>query len=174
MPMKHHRFFPLPFAAALLMAAFFAPLAATAADQAAPPALQIAVDVPPTWRPFLEDDIADALYSRIAETFRHGGFKGETALLDRSDKPAPGVPFLQITLMEWRINRIGNVDCTFSASITTGGKETNLGLFNGTSMQWISGPDRRWALQRGLDDSAASAIKDLYRKLTDQGLLPRG
>lgn len=173
--MKTHRFLPSFLAAALLGATFLLPTATASAaektDKA--PDLQVIIDVPPTWRPFLEDDVADAFYSHISDTFRRRGFKGETKQLDRLDEPKADIPQLQINLMEWRINRIGNIDCTFSASYKADGKETSLGLFSGTAMQWRASGPGRWALDMGLEDSAKSAISDLYRKLTDKDLLPK-
>jgi hypothetical protein len=170
--MKNARFFGRLFFVGVIVTAFV-PLsrADASAQTAAPSTLQIRIDVPPTWRPFLEDDVAVGLFSRISDTFKRRGFKGDMVQLDRMDQAKAGLPVLQINLMEWRISRIGNVDCTFSATFQNGGKSENLGLFNGTSMLWISTPNHRWQIEQGLDDSAQSAIKDLYAKLRDKKLL---
>lgn len=149
------------------------PLATLAASQTTtPPVLQVSVDVPPTWRPMLEDDIADAFFYRIRDTFKSAGLQGELKELSRGDQANETIPVLEIRLMEWRINRIGNIDCTFGASLKQDGKEHNLGLFSGTSLVWTMGVHDRWDLSRGFDDSAQSALKDLYRKLVAKKLLP--
>jgi len=148
-----------------------APAAAKDKDEPAP-ALQVLVDVPPTWDPFLEDDVAEAFYIQINDTFRRAGFKGEIKQVERHDQIRDEVPLLDIRLMEWRISRSGHVDCTFNAGLKRDGTEHNLGLFNGTALHWVNTRDHRWALQRGLEDSAQSAIKDLWRKLREKELLP--
>lgn len=136
------------------------------------PALQVLVDVPPTWDPFLEDDVAEAFYIQINDTFRRAGIKGDIVQVERHDKIRADVPLLDIRLMEWRISRSGHVDCTFNAGLKRDGTEHNLGLFNGTALHWVNTRDQRWALQRGLEDSAQSAIKDLWSKIQDKNLLP--
>lgn len=145
----------------------------SAPAQTPPLALQVTVDVPATWRPFLADDIAQAFFSRIDDTFRRKGYLGGMTLVDRLDQAQANLPRLDITLIEWRIDRIGNVQCTFGAQLVNGKDAHNLGLFSGTALRWRTRADNRWELDQAMDDSAHSAIRDLYAKLAKQGLLPK-
>lgn len=166
-------YFPTLLTVALATAFVSVPSSALASTKTkALPTLQISVDVPPTWRPFLEDDIADAFFYRIRDAFHREGFKGEITEISRGDEVQAAVPYLDVSLMEWRIDRVGNVDCTFSASLKKDGQAHSLGLFNGTSIVWTMGVHDRWDIQQGLDDSAQSAARDLYRKLVAKNLIP--
>lgn len=143
-----------------------------AAKEKSTPALQVLVDVPPTWDPEREDDVAETLYIQINDTFRRAGFKGDIVQVERHDKIRDDVPLLDIRLMEWRISRSGHVDCTFNAGLKLDGAERSLGMFNGTAMHWGNTRDQHRALQRGLEDSARSAIKNLWRQIREKDLLP--
>lgn len=157
--------------------ALFAPLA-PAADKkpAAKPAdLQVIVDVPPTWRPFLEDDIAGALFYRLKDVFGRRGYKGEIAQLTTFDAEAKDAPVLRLNLTEWRVDRTGNAQCTLTASLRTAAGEKDLGLATGTALFWPRGD--RWGLNRqmetadALEDAADSALRDLYRAVAKTGLV---
>jgi hypothetical protein len=139
--------------------------------------LQVVVDVPPTWRPFLEDDIAEALFYRLRDAFARGGYRGEMIQLDRTDGRNPNVPTLEVSLTEWRIDRIGNAQCTMTARlITPNGGEKSLGLASGTAMFWPNGP--RWGFSRrletadALEDAANDAARDVFQSVAKSGLLP--
>lgn len=136
------------------------------------PALYLSISVPPVWDSLREADIADSFHGRIAEALRSAGFVGEITSLDRFDNPTPSVPVIAITLMEWRADRTGGVVCTFSANLKQNGSDKSLGIFTGTSPQWMTTASRTWELRRGLDDSAASAIRSMVRKLQDEKFLP--
>jgi hypothetical protein len=72
--------FSLRIAAALIAFALPSLDSRAASDQKTAPKpadLQVLIDVPPTWRPFLEDDIADALSSRLMNTFQRRGYAGK-------------------------------------------------------------------------------------------------
>jgi len=172
---------------ATLAAGFFTPLFAaqpTATAQTAPipapaPAvLQLQVDVPPSWSPLFEDDVADALASVLTETFRRRGFKGTVEHLRLSDTGAKAdLPLLTISLQEWRLSRTGNADCTFRATLKAGGRETDLGVFLGTQMAWLNSSNR-WGFARqhevadALEDAAQDALSSLYRRIADTGSVP--
>lgn len=168
----------LRFPAALAAFAALVTLAPAAdAKKTAPkPAdLQVIVDVPPTWRPFLEDDIAEALFYRLKEVFGRRGYKGEIAQLTSFDAEAKAVPVLRLNLTEWRVDRAGNAQCTLSATLKTAAGEKDLGLATGTALFWPRG--NRWGIQRqmetadALEDAADSALRDLYSAVAKTGLV---
>lgn len=146
------------------------PLAAKPAA-AEEPALQAFVSVPPTFRPMLDDDIARALAYRMEETFRRQGYQGTVGFAAHPGDIKASIPVLELTLTEWRLDMTGNVQCTFSAKLTQGKAETNLGLFMGTGIHWTHTRDR-WRLAGAYEDSANDAMKDLYRKIATDKLLP--
>lgn len=139
--------------------------------EAEKPALQVFVSVPPTFQPMLDDDIARTLAYRLEDTFRRQGYKGIVGFAAHPSDIKATVPLLQLTLVEWRVDLTNNVQCTFSAKLTDSGKETTLGIFAGTGITWTRARDR-WRLATAFEDSANDALKDLYRRIAEQKLLP--
>ncbi len=165
-------FFRIPLFSLLLAGPsllFAAPTTDKTAD--AQPSFQVVVDVPPTWQPFLDDDIARELASRLETTFRRQGYTGGTAFASNVADIKSDQPLLTLSLMEWRIGRTGNAECTFSASLKIGDKTHNLGLFSRTELTWASARNR-WQLAQALEGAAESALKDLYRTIARDSLLP--
>lgn len=151
-------------------------IAAPAADQPAnsaaeKPALQVFVTVPPTFQSMLDDDIARSLAYRLEETFRRQGYKGTVTFADRPDRIKSDLPLLDLLLTEWRLDHTNNVQCTFSAKIVVDGADKSLGQFVGTGIHWTHSNDR-WRLAGAYEDSANDAMKDLYRKIAAEKLLP--
>lgn len=132
--------------------------------------LQLIVDAPSHWRRFLADDLADAFASRVADVFRRQGFTGEVRFIpaDESDR---GRPVLAIRLIRWRLGRADGAECTFTATIQSGGKEENLGTFEQTRLAWNSGPSRR-GLAEALGEAADGALRNLAGKLAQGGSMP--
>lgn len=163
----------------LLAAGLAATLAVTlpemrAADKApaakpARPQLQLTVDVPPLWRPFLADDLAEAFASRTGSILRTQGYAGEVKFLPFGE-PDKDQPLLAIRLLNWRIGRTDNAECLFTASLTVAGKEESLGTFDDTSMVW-SRALGRWGLAQALGDVADDALRGLAVKLAASGSL---
>ena len=166
--------FPAAFAAFAVLVTL-APAADAKKPAPKPADLQVIVDVPPTWRPFLEDDIADALFYRLKEVFGRHGYKGEIAQLTSFDAETKDVPILRLNLTEWRVDRTGNAQCTLSAALKTTAGEKNLGLATGTALFWPRG--NRWSIHRqvetadALEDAADSAMRDLYGTVAKTGLV---
>jgi hypothetical protein len=163
-----------------VLAAFAALVTLAPAADAKKPApkpadLQVIVDVPPTWRPFLEDDIAEALFYRLKDVFGRRDYKGEIAQLTTFDAETKDVPVLRLNLTEWRVDRTGNAQCTLTASLKTAAGEKNLGLATGTALFWPRGD--RWSLHRqmetadALEDAADNAMRELYDAVAKSGLV---
>lgn len=133
-------------------------------------AMQLTVNVPPSMRPWVSDDVAEAFAARVADVLRQRGYKAGIQYLDSFASPAAGRPLLAVNLVEWRTDRIGNVDCTFSATLSTPSGRKDLGLFTGTSMMTFSRHD--WfARSDQFDDAARQAINDLYKRIVETQLL---
>ncbi len=156
----------------LLICVSLVSVASFAAEkEAVKPSLLISVSVPPVWDPMRESDVADAFYSRIATAMERAGYKGKIVSADRFDAAKSGTTVLEITVMRWRPERTGNVECTFSAGLNSGRSRQSLGLFSGNSPQWMTTASRTWEIRRGLEDSADAAVKDLVARLRNDGLL---
>lgn len=166
----------LPAALAAFAALVLLVPAAESGKPAAKPAdLQVMINVPPTWRPFLEDDIADALFYRLQEVFHRRGYKGALAHLTYAKPEAKDVPTLELNLIEWRIDRVGNAQCTLSAALRTPAGEKDLGLAQGTQIFWSHG--NRWSISRrmekadALEDAANSALREVYEDVAKSKLI---
>lgn len=131
--------------------------------------LQLTVEVPRQWRPFLSNDLAEAFASRLAETFRREGYAGEIVFLD-DNKAKPNAPVLKIELMNWRVNQTEHAECSFSASLKYEGQEHKIGTFENERLVWN---DRfgRWGVANALGDAADGALRELSGKLGAQGIL---
>lgn len=144
----------------------------------APPAdLQVQVDVPPLWRPIVNDDVAEALAGILRDRFRRAGYQGRILYLAPLDEAAPNRPLLTLALTEWRLSRTGNAECLFTARLRTSAGETDLGMFSSTQFAWVResgriGALRAYAVADALEDAAGDAMRDLYRRLADTGQVP--
>lgn len=143
----------------------------------APVEIQVTVDVPPSWQPFLDDDVAEAFASRLQDTFRRQGFTGRIAHVRLPDEPKAGLPTIALRLTEWRIDRSGHARCTFGASLRTPLGEKALGLFTDTAIFW-PGVGGRWGINRrfeaanALEDAAERALRDLHDRVAASDLIP--
>jgi hypothetical protein len=167
-----------PAVLAALASLLIASPAAAAPKAASKPAdLQVIVDVPPTWRPFLDDDIAEALFYRLRNVFKKRGYTGEIVQLSSGDKENREIPTLRLNLTEWRLDRTGNAQCTMTASVTTPAGEKGLGLATGTALFWPASSGGRWSLNRrietadALEDAADSAMREVYEAVAKSGLV---
>jgi len=133
------------------------------------PQLQLVVTVPPHWRPFLSNDLAEAFSTRLAEVFRRTGYTGEIRFLDE-ERAAAAAPLLAVELINWRINRTDRAVCTFTASLKSDNREHTLGTFENDLLVWN---DRfgRWGLANALGNAADRALRDLSDKLNSLGVL---
>lgn len=132
--------------------------------------LQLTVDAPTHWRPFLADDLADAFASRVVDVFSRQGFNGEMKFIP-SGVPDKGHPVLAIRLNHWRLGRSDNAECIFTAAVRSGGMQENLGVFERKHLNWIGGRSR-WGLSEALGDAADGALQDLAVKLARNGSVP--
>lgn len=143
-----------------------------------PPAdLLVQVDVSPRWQPMVDDDIAEAIGSIVRNEFRRQGYAGEVRYLRRGEAPAPGTPLLVLYVNQWRLTRANTAECVLSAKLRTAAGETDLGLVESNEFTWLGsgrrvGGARELEIVDAFEKSAANAIRDLYRRMADTGLVP--
>lgn len=161
---------------ALLAAAACASTPARRGAEAKIADLQVQVDVPPSWYPFLDDDIADALVRVLSERFRREGYSGVIDHVVPPRAPNPDLPLLSLRLVEWRINRTGDAVCTLSASIRAASSpgEIELGLIAHREITWIRergrfGLARSHEVADAFEDSATGAMRELHRRIAETG-----
>jgi hypothetical protein len=131
----------------------------TATRPEVPGTLKVLVNLPPTWGVFLEDDVSEAFVSHIRDVFQRSGFDRPVEEVRLIEDPSRHPYLLTINLTEWRISRIGNIECTFSADLKTPRGTKNFGLYTNTEMRW--GRSGRWGLARAFENAAEGAIHDL-------------
>ncbi len=133
--------------------------------------LQVTVTVPPSMNLIRDDDIADAFAYRVSAGLSEQGFKGRVEYVRVGDDPKTDIPVLSISLIEWRVDRIGNVDCTFAANLSGPNGKESLGLFAGSSMMLWPRHDY-FARVDGYEDAASSALSDLAKRLNATKIIP--
>lgn len=149
----------------------FSRAATTPAPSPVPGPLQVQVNVPPSWRPMFEERVSDSFVAQVDESFQRSGFKGKIQQVESIDTPAAGSSLLTINLTEWRVDPIGNIDCTFTANLKTGTTTKSLGIFTYSAFRWMSGPGR-FGLSDAFEDAAQGALRDLYRAIAKTQLVP--
>ena len=133
--------------------------------------MQITVSVPPSMNMIRDDDVADAFAYRVAAALHEQGFTGGINYVRAGEDTRTDVPVLAINLVEWRVDRVGNVDCTFTASVAGPRGNKDLGLFTGMSMMMWPRHDV-FARAEGFDDAARSALGDLAKRIEETQLIP--
>ncbi len=133
--------------------------------------LKVQVIVPPTWNLLIDDKVSESLVDRVRDVFYRAGFTMPVSELRLPEDPSKVPCLLTINLTEWRINRIGNIDCACTASLKTPRGTRELGLYTNTTMQWLDGPGR-FGLSRSFVEAAEGALRTLYTDLAHSDLLP--
>lgn len=141
--------------------------------------LQVQVDVPAAWEPFLEDDVSEALVRILRERFRRLGYGGVIDHVQHPRAPNPDLPLLSLRLVEWRINRAGSSECTLAAALRPASSpdEIDLGLVSHSRLTWNRdrgrfGFARAQAIADALEDSAEGAMREIHRRAAETGKVP--
>jgi len=143
------------------------PVARSAAAEL--PQLQLAVEVPAHWRPFLSDDLAEAFASRLSGVFRRNGYVGRLDFLDRGN-PRPTVPLLTVHLIQWQMTHIDKAECNFAVALRQGNDSHDLGTFGNTRFAPARGISHRNPAET-LAEAADHALHGLTMKLTEERLV---
>ena len=163
----------LLFGALVLAGCTSAPIAArtSIATPARPVRLQMTVAVPASMNILRQEDVSEAFAYRVSAALHEQGLRGRNQYVEQGDRSAPDVPMLNVMLHEWRVDELGNVDCTFTARLETPSGARDLGIFSGTSMMTWS--RRNWMdRQRDFEDAAHDALTNLAQRISQTGLLP--
>lgn len=147
------------------------PACATTQRPEIPGTLKVQVNVPPSWSVLVDDRVSEAFVDRVREVFVRSGFDRPVEEV-RYVEDASKLPYLlTINLTDWRINRVGAIDCTFSASLQTPRGTRQLGFYSNTTMRWFGGPGR-FGLSRSFEEAAEGAVHQLCDDVLKSELLP--
>lgn len=144
---------------------------ATTHQPEVPGTLKVTVNVPPTWNMLIDDRVSEAFTDRVRDVFYRAGFDRPVEELRYVEDPSKVPYLLTINLLDWRINRIGNIDCTFGATLQTPRGTRDLGLYTNTTMRWFGGIGR-WGLARSFEEAAEGAIRSLCDAVVKTEMLP--
>ena len=147
------------------------PAFATTPAAEVPGTLKVQVIVPASWNILLEDHVADNFVDQVRDTFFRAGFDRPIEKLSYVEDPMKTPYLLTINLTEWRMNRVGNIDCTFSANLQTPRGSHDFGLFSNMAMRWLGGPGR-FGLSQAFTDAADGALRDLCNAVMKSEMLP--
>lgn len=135
-----------------------------------PTTLQLKVELPPHFDLFYERDVAEALSQRVSEAFARRGYDGRVDDVFYKEDVKTDRPVLTLSLIRWRRNAAGFVDCTFTAEIRgTDGSIERLGIFTGSE---VSFGRTLWDLRDAYEGSARNAADQLWNTLVKRDLLP--
>lgn len=140
-----------------------------------PGTLHVQVNLPPTTDVWLEDRVKLAFTDVAREVFhRHGYDRPVEEAWFASRDELDAIPYLlTIDLHRWRVNHIGNIECTFAASLQTPAGTRRLGVYSDTELRGFgtSFGFGRWGIARSFEDVAEGAIEDLVRDVARTELL---
>lgn len=134
-----------------------------------PGTLKVQVYVPPSWNMLLDDRVAEAFTDRVADVFHRSGFGFPIENVRSVEDPAKVPYLLTIRLTDWRINHLGNIDCTFTAHLKTPQASGSLGVYTNTSMRSLS--SGRFGFGQSFEEAAEGAIRDLANDIAKGDLL---
>jgi len=162
----------LSLGAAVIGAAVPLHVANAANEGANAQALQVEVNLPPSWLASLEGDfVSEQFFDQVASKFRRMGFEGKVEYAAKIDQRMPDDYRLEVQIIEWRLNAVGNVDCSFTARLLTPRGERSLGVYSAAALHSIMGRGRLW-LGDSFEEAANMAIADLYNDLAEAELIP--
>jgi hypothetical protein len=136
-----------------------------------PGTLNVHVNVPPQWNMFWNDRVTMAFVDVTRDVFHNQGFDRpvEEEWYFEDIERAPYL--LTINLHEWRIDRLGQVECTFTADLRTPAGTKNLGVYTQTEMWGYHGPGR-FGLAQSFERAADGALRELAEDVARSELLP--
>jgi len=136
-----------------------------------PPTLKVEVTTPPSWNLLVSDDVATWFVDGVRSVLHRYGYDGEVEELRYPDDPRQFPHRVSLYVSEWRMNRIGHIDCTLIASVHTPQGEKRLGIYTHSLPRWLGGFGRD-GLRRAFEEAADQAILDLCRDLVRSELIP--
>jgi hypothetical protein len=144
---------------------------ATTSQVEVPGTLKVQVNMPPTLHYLAEDRISEAFVDRIRDVFAQNGFNRPVEEVSFVEAPTRIPYLLTVNLTEWRVDRLGNIDCTFSADLQTPTATRHLGHYSNTTLRLARGFGR-FGLANAFTDAADGAIRSLCLDIQRTELLP--
>jgi len=138
-----------------------------AKESAPKPGLLISVQSPFVFDSFVRDDVEEALYYHLSRALTVKDRALVVAPLKGDDKSA-GEPVLKVSLVKWRTNRIGDIECLLRAELETADGVQPLGIFLGSASAITR---TRGFLGRDFERAAEDASRQLSNVLRDRGLI---
>jgi hypothetical protein len=140
-----------------------------------PGTLHVHINLPPTTDVWLEDRVKLAFTDVARDVFHRHGFDRpvEEARFASIDERENVSNLLTIDLHRWRVGHIGNIECTFTASLQTPAGTRRLGVFSNTELRGFGTNFGlgRWGIARSFEDAAEGAIEDMVREVARTELL---
>ena len=146
---------------------------ATVQQPTSPDTLGVLVNLPPSVSLMYADRISDVFTDEVRHVFHQAGFKRPVENIRYMDNPDAPANLLTVNLHEWRFDRLGNIECTFTAQLETPRGTRNLGVYSGVSMSMTRSPGW-WGMVDAFDEAAQGAIVDMVRAIAKSELLPSG
>jgi hypothetical protein len=141
-----------------------------------PGTLHVHVNLPLMTDVWVEDRVKMAFTDVTRDVFhRHGFDRPVEEARYASLNELEDIPFLlTVDLHRWRVDRIGNIECTFTASLQTPAGTRHLGVYTGTELRGFGGGGfGRWGFARSFEEAAEGALNDLVREVARTELLPQ-
>lgn len=130
-------------------------------------ALQLRVEAPFVFNALYDDDIAEALYWQVKHALTARDKTLHIDQVTRGDGDGSR-PLVNVTLLQWRINRMGDIECRFMAEYRTADGTQSLGTFEGTTASIVRS---RAFPARDFEKAAEEAGRQLRNALNERGLL---
>src|SRR4051812_43183796 len=122
----------------LIAALFAAGGCATTNPVEVPGTLRGAVNLPPASDIVVENEVSQAFVDRVREAFHEEVFT-RPVVEDRLANPTNLSQVLTLNLINWRMTRVGNIECTFTAALPTPAGTHQFGVYNSTLPRWFGG-----------------------------------
>ena len=143
------------------------PAQVAAAGAAPKTVLQVRVEAPFVFDIIREDDIEEALFFRVSDALRAKHRDLEIRQVDGGQADA-GAPLLTISLIHWRVSRMGDIECRFAAEYHSADGRRSLGVFEGTTSSLVR---TRGFASTDFERAAEDAGRRLGEALRKQGLI---
>jgi len=151
----------------LLAGSLALPAHMAAADAAPKSVLQVRVVAPFVFDAIREDDIKDTLFFRVRDALetKHRGLEVKQVDGGKADAKAP---VLTLSLVNWRVTHMGDIECRFAAEYSSADGKRSLGMFEGTTSSLLRS---RAFIGTDFERAAEEAGRRLGEALSKQGLI---
>jgi hypothetical protein len=133
--------------------------------------LKVNVITPPSWNILIDDRVSEWFVDSLRDIFSRKGFDWPVEEI-RLVEDAAKIPYLlTIHVTDWRLDRIGNVECTFTAQLQTPHGQRQLRYYSNRLPRAVDSYGRI-ALARVFEEAAEGALTTLCEDIAKSELLP--